>query len=180
MNNLCELIIMNDELEKDNSNQKDYKEIVNQENETFHENNEKENSIFIKNQSFCSEFIAHTNLMLKKNFLVFSRSLVFTIFVLITPILACLLLYGVQFLTDHYSSTFVNLNPNIVSLNHLNKCTNPDDCITIGYSVITSQKNTVEPEYIQNIMKDLSVQNNLVYVNDIKLLTIGTYDSYVN
>lgn len=180
MNNLCELIIMNDELEKDNSNQKDYKEIVNQEDEPINNNNEKDNSIFIKNQSLCHEFIAHTNLMLKKNFLVFSRSLVFTIFVLITPILACLLLYFIQFLNDHYSSSFVNLNPDIVSLNHLNKCINPDDCITVGYSVITSLKNAKSPEYIENIMKDLSAQNNLVYGNDTKLLTIGTYDDYIN
>ena len=43
MNNLCELIIMNDELEKDNSNQKDYKEILKQGNEKIHENKEKEN-----------------------------------------------------------------------------------------------------------------------------------------
>lgn len=138
-------------------------------------------SFFNPPPSPLSELISHTNLMLKKNFLVFSRAKIFPLFILTTPILSCILLSSIQFLCDHYSASFVNLNPKIVSLNEpLQRCHNPDDCVTIGYSVLTGTPNQTEPDYIKNIMSDIAYNNKLSIERDIKLISIGDYDSYVN
>ena len=103
------------------------------------------NYLFNPPDSYCSELTTHTSLMLKKNFLLFSRKKLFTLFILSTPILSCLLLSSIQFLCDHYSASFVNLNPHIVSLNEpLHRCVNPDDCLTIGYSILTKNSNSSE------------------------------------
>ena len=139
------------------------------------------NYLFNPPDSYCSELTTHTSLMLKKNFLLFSRTKLFTLFILSTPILSCLLLSSIQFLCDHYSASFVNLNPHIVSLNDpLHRCVNPDDCLTIGYSILTKNSNSSEPEYIKNIINDIAYSNELVLERDVRLISIGNYDSYVN
>lgn len=83
-------------------------------------------------------FFKQTKLMLWKNYLVFTRSLKPTIFQLITPILICTLLLFLQILMKYYSSNVKNLNPQIVQLNNLERCTYPEDCTTIGYGLIVS------------------------------------------
>jgi hypothetical protein len=89
-----------------------------------------------KKPSYLRLCFKQTKLMLWKNYLVFKRSLKSTIFQIITPILICSLLLFLQILMNYYSSNVKNLNPDVVKLNNLERCTYPEDCTTIGYGLI--------------------------------------------
>jgi hypothetical protein len=90
----------------------------------------------IQKSGYASLLFKQTKLMLWKNFLVFTRSLKPTVFQLLTPILICIILVFLQILMNYYSKNVKNLNPEIVPLQNLEKCTYPEDCTTIGYGLI--------------------------------------------
>jgi len=89
-----------------------------------------------QNNSCCSKFRKQTNLMVKKNYLVFSRNIKPTIFQIFTPVAVSLILMSLQLLCDNYSQSFINKDPSSKEIKNLNKCKYPEDCITIGYGII--------------------------------------------
>ena len=153
-------------------------------------NNKQKQSIYKNNISSSSlpsssssqlnhKFYTHLKLMLWKNFLIFKRNCLSTLLILLTPVFVCLLLYGLQFICEEYSSINSIKDPEIVPVTALTKCTNPSDCTTITYSIITIYNTTEVPERYINIMKDVAQFNNLSYGSDVKLATIGPYETYL-
>lgn len=146
-------------------------------------NNKQNQSIYKNNISSSSlathQFYPHLKLMLWKNFLIFKRNYLSTLLILLTPVFVCLLLSGLQFICQEYSSITNIKEPQIVPVTALTKCTNPSDCTTITYSIITIANTTEVPEQYINIMKDVAQLNNLSYGSDIKVATIGPYETYL-
>ena len=90
--------------------------------------------------SCCSTFSKQTNLMIKKNYLVFSRNIKPTLFQIFTPIAVSLILILLQVLCDNYSESFIDRNPASHEISNLRKCIYPDDCVTVGYGIIVIYK----------------------------------------
>lgn len=97
----------------------------------------------IKNKSFwcAGKLNKQTNLMLWKNYLVFSRNIKPTVFQLLCPMLMCIVLVFLQKICDNFTTSFINKNPISNDLANLEKCIYPDDCTTVGYGVIVSKLN---------------------------------------
>lgn len=137
-------------------------------------------SLFNKNPSYYYTFNLHLKLLLKKSVLIYIRNYISTILLILTPILSCFLLFFLQLLANHYIKSYKTLEFDIVDLNTVKKCTNPSNCITIGYSIISGDTtNKTEPEYISKIMQKVSKDNNLIYNKDVKLNVIGNTSSYL-
>lgn len=89
----------------------------------------------------AATFWKQTKLMTWKNFLVFSRNLKPTIFQMLTPVIICLILLTLQGLVNNFSEDLIDKNPKIISLDKLEKCVYPEDCVTIGYGIIVNLYN---------------------------------------
>ena len=92
------------------------------------------------NNSCCSKFRKQTNLMVKKNYQVFSRNIKPTLFQIFTPVAVSLILILLQVLCNNYSESFINKNPKSQKISNLEKCEYPQDCVTVGYGIIVRKK----------------------------------------
>jgi len=111
----------------------------------------------IQKSGYASILFKQIKLMLWKNFLVFTRSLKPTVFQLLTPILICIILVFLQILMNYYSKNVKNLNPDIVPLEILEKCSYPENCTTIGYGIIVKIfNNFLLPLYL--LIRALQIQ----------------------
>lgn len=90
----------------------------------------------IEEKICCGKFRKQTNLMIKKNYLVFSRNIKPTLFQIFTPVIVSLILLLLQVLCNNYSESFINRDPKSLKISNLDKCRYPDDCVTVGYGII--------------------------------------------
>lgn len=90
------------------------------------------------NQNFLSNAFGQTKLIIWKNYLVFSRNLKQTIFMLLTPIMICLILVILQAIIDKYTANGTIKNPDLLPLNKIPKCVIPEDCVTVGIGIIVN------------------------------------------
>jgi hypothetical protein len=76
-----------------------------------------------KRESTCSKLLMHTQLMIKKNYIIMKRNHITTIFQLLTPLLVCCLLCTWQALAENLSRVTLIDNP-IETTSILPKCIN--------------------------------------------------------
>ena len=113
--------------------------------------------------------LKQVRILLWKNFIIFKRNYKTTLFQFITPIAVCLLLFFLQRLTLAYTTSFKNKIPKTKDL-RINKCTFPEDCITVAYSLSNYDYNSKYSQKIQNIediMKEVASISKLEYNKDI-------------
>eukprot|EP00340_Litonotus_pictus_P000459 CAMPEP_0170514168 /NCGR_PEP_ID=MMETSP0209-20121228/708_1 /TAXON_ID=665100 ORGANISM="Litonotus pictus, Strain P1" /NCGR_SAMPLE_ID=MMETSP0209 /ASSEMBLY_ACC=CAM_ASM_000301 /LENGTH=1106 /DNA_ID=CAMNT_0010798131 /DNA_START=1 /DNA_END=3321 /DNA_ORIENTATION=+ len=122
-------------------------------------------------------FWNQTKILLWKNYLLFKRNYKNTIFMLITPILAVLILLALQGLTNYFNNQFVNKKPDLVFIENINNCnifaTTEGECKTIRYSVTTNSLSPVpkvEYDYYEKIISNVAKANNLSMTDDVSLI----------
>ena len=164
------------------SNMTDIFKLNNKDHEILHlsleyeiiENNRKNNS--------RSLFIMQTYILIKKTLLVFSRNIKTTLFMFLSPFIICLFLVQLQNFLEYYSQKYVELNPNIISLNNnlIPKCNKPINCTTILGIIIDKSNNEYNKKESYNIMSYVAKENNLTMDEDVKLSSITTYTEFSN
>ena len=57
-----------------------------------------------------------------------------------------------------------------------------EDCVTIGYSIIGDPDPESQKQYqwIDDIMQRVSAKNNFIFQKDVRKLTVGTEDAFLN
>lgn len=131
-----------------------------------------ENELLRKNHATkgrCAKiqnFFSHLNLLLLKNFLVFSRNYISTLFVLFSPLFICLLLLLLQYIANSVANEN-EINPPITKNPNLPRCTG-EDCVTLGYGIIGEKT-----EWIDYALEYVAKKNGLNETSDFKLIYQG-------
>lgn len=89
------------------------------------------------NRSSLETFCLHLKLLLKKNYLLFSRNLKPTLCQALAPVFFCLIIIFFQATASGWAN-YEQTRPPDMPLHAVPKCHGKYDCITIGYSIIVS------------------------------------------
>lgn len=89
------------------------------------------------NRSGLENFFLHLRLLLKKNYLLFSRNLKPTLCQVLAPVFFCLIIIFFQATASGWAN-YELIKPPDMRLSPVPKCIGRYDCITIGYSIIVS------------------------------------------
>ena len=113
------------------------------------------------------KFFYDIYLLLWKNMLIFSRNYVSTLFVILSPLLICLLLLLFQYISSLVANEN-EVNPPIFQSSLLPKCQG-DGCTTLGYGIIGNN----DAEWIEYVLEYVAKRNNLNKTHDFKLIYQG-------
>lgn len=136
---------------------------------------------FIISYGGCSKFCSQFKILLWKNWLLFRKNIKNTLFLLLTPVLAILLVLLLQALVDSFNFQFINKNPKEILLGNLKNCKSyrlpktDHDCITIGYEIKSKTLDIPDEakEYYNDIMKYVAEANELEFGKDVSLVSFG-------
>ena len=124
---------------------------------------------------FCTQTFA----LIKKTLIVFLRHYKTTILILSSPGLICIILILLQIALQKWSSAFIEKNPPIQYLQKIPKCPAPKDCKTIITIVLDRTDNYTNRKEVEDIMRYVSEQNDLVFNKDIEVSnTIKNFSSF--
>ena len=118
-----------------------------------------------KKSIYCTQTVA----LMKKSFIVLYRHYKTTILVLSSPITTCVILILLQLALETWSTAFIEKNPPTFSIKKITKCPFPKDCITIMGLVLDNSGDPKNREEAQNVLKYVSLKNDLSYNKDIVL-----------
>ena len=69
-------------------------------------------------------------------------------------------------------------------LNPIPKCIGGEECITVGYSILGSSDSKLLKsgayDWIDDIMKEVALVNQLEFGADVKKLTLGSFDTFLD
>lgn len=136
---------------------------------------------FIISYGGCSKFCFQFKILLWKNWLLFKKNIKNTLFLLLTPILAILLVLLLQGLVDAFNFQFINKNPKEILLGNLQNChkyrlpKSDHNCLTIGYEIKSKTLDIPDEskKYYEDIMRYVAESNNLEFGKDVSLVTFG-------
>lgn len=152
------------------------------------------NKQYLEKRNYCCSFVNQVNTLLWKNFLLFSRNLKNTVFQILTPIFALLIVLLLQGLLVYFNKMFINRKADSVELQKLVNCkeyrsSDIKRCRTIRYNIYSrnnkkdkdKNNNDGNKDYIPNeikayyedIMKSVALSNDLNFDQDIEF--IDTY-----
>ena len=118
-----------------------------------------------KKSIYCTQTVA----LMKKTFIVLYRHYKTTILVLSSPITTCVILILLQLALQTWSTAFIEKDPPVFDIKKITKCPYPKDCITIMGLVLDNSNDPKNREEAQNVMKYVSLKNDLS--NSIKNYT---------
>ena len=118
-----------------------------------------------KKSIYCTQTVA----LMKKTFIVLYRHYKTTILVLSSPITTCVILILLQLALQTWSTAFIEKDPPVFDIKKITKCPYPKDCITIMGLVLDNSNDPKNREEAQNVMKYVSLKNDLIYDKDIVL-----------
>lgn len=126
------------------------------------------NEIPQQSASTLKKFFFDIRLLLWKNFLIFKRNYISTLFVLFSPLFICLLLLLFQYISNYVASE-TQLNPPLLTTSLLPKCLG-SGCKTLGYGIIGPKA-----EWIDYVLEYVAKRNGLNQTEDFISLYQGTY-----
>lgn len=112
-----------------------------------------------------SSFKTQIRLLVKKQYLIFTRNIKSTLFQIFTPVFLCIFLVCLQQLADYSMSTQIDKDPPVLQVNKIPKCYG-SDCITVGIG-LTTESTT---EFTEYAMKYLADNNDLKVGKDVKII----------
>ena len=118
-----------------------------------------------KKSIYCTQTVA----LMKKTFIVLYRHYKTTILVLSSPITTCVILILLQLALQTWSTAFIEKDPPVFDIKKITKCPYPKDCITIMGLVLDNSNDPKNREEAQDVMKYVSLKNDLIYDKDIVL-----------
>lgn len=123
------------------------------------------------NRTEIKIFLNQIKTLLNKNYLFYKRSLKHVLFHFLTPVITILILFFNQTLLNFFIEQFEVLNPTESQLLNIPNCkeseASPSDCITIGYAILGNVTGN-DLVYYDEIIKDVSLKNDLKYNLDVK------------
>ena len=118
-----------------------------------------------KKSIYCTQTVA----LMKKTFIVLYRHYKTSILVLSSPITTCVILILLQLALQTWSTAFIEKDPPVFDIKKITKCPYPKDCITIMGLVLDNSNDPKNREEAQDVMKYVSLKNDLIYDKDIVL-----------
>lgn len=128
-------------------------------------------------------FYAQVKVLLWKNFKIFSRKKKILLFMVLSPIIICMMLGLNEQVGRNYKEADI-LVPKVTEIGNVHKCTNPEwvtdpdetACVTVGYSIIgdKSRESTGDFSTYHSLMRTFASKSNLTFNTDVRLLTIGS------
>ena len=99
---------------------------------------------------------------------------------LVAPIFFCLLIVFFQWKSNEWAGQEIYQTTEF-GVDRIPHCFGDSDCLTVGYSIIGDPSAVGSDDqfaYINEIMKNLATDNQLLFNKDVKLLSIGSVDMF--
>lgn len=112
-----------------------------------------------------SGFGLQLKLLLKKQYLIFSRNIKSTLFQIFTPVFLCIFLVCLQQLADYSMSTQIDKSPDVLTVDKIPKCYG-EDCITVGIGLTAPNKT----KFVNFAMEYLAKHNDLHLGRDVRII----------
>lgn len=110
-----------------------------------------------------------------KNLKLFFRNRKYSMFFFLTPICIIIFMQLFQHIFDQHMLQNLLVDTPIEPITNVPKCIYPQDCISIGYSVIGQKE-----DWIDKVMKIVAESNGLEFQKDVKQITQGNAQDFKN